>query len=294
MNRLKLNIPSPLEELIDPIISEKEVSVYVKRDDLIHPYITGNKWRKLKKYIQIFEESQKKGILSFGGAYSNHIMALAFVGNLLNIPTIGIIRGHELNKNSNQQLQLIDSLGMKLIFISREDYKKKNIPIDLEWKDYLIIPEGGYSKIGVDSMRELAQELEKENATHIITAVGTGTTAIGLAKFLSSEIIGILSLKNKAEINKNEIKQLGQNKIELLEDYSEKSYGKFDIEINAFSEKFGLEKKIPVEKIYTGKMFYALFDLIQKDYFPKGSKIIAIHTGGVYPTDPSKEIANNF
>lgn len=294
MNRLKLNIPSPLEELIDPIISEKEVSVYVKRDDLIHPYITGNKWRKLKKYIQIFEESQKKGILSFGGAYSNHIMALAFVGNLLNIPTIGIIRGHELNKSSNQQLQLIDSLGMKLIFISREDYKKKNIPIDLEWKDYLKIPEGGYSKIGVDSMRELAQELEKENATHIITAVGTGTTAIGLAKFLSSEIIGILSLKNKAEIKKNEIKQLGQNKIELLEDYSEKSYGKFDIEINAFSEKFSLEKNIPVEKIYTGKMFYALFDLIQKDYFPKGSKIIAIHTGGVYPTDPSKEIANNF
>ncbi len=294
MNLLNLNIPSPLEELIDPIISEKEVSVFVKRDDLIHPYITGNKWRKLKKYIQIFEESKKKGILSFGGAYSNHIMALAFVGNLLNIPMIGIIRGNELNKKSNRQLQLIDSLGMKLIFISREEYKKKNIPINLELKDYLIIPEGGYSKIGVDSIKELAEELEKENSTYIITAVGTGTTAIGLAKFLSSKIIGILSLKNKAEIMQNELNQLGQNKIEILEDYSEKSYGKFDIQLNAFSEKFTLEKKIPVEKMYTGKMFYALFDLIQKDYFPKGSKIIAIHTGGVYPTDPSNEIANNF
>ncbi len=294
MNSLDLNIPSPLEELIDPIISEKEVSVFIKRDDLIHPYITGNKWRKLKKYIQLFEESPKKGIISFGGAYSNHLMALAFVGNLLHIPTIGIIRGNELNKDSNLQLKLIDSLGMKLIFISREDYRKKIIPNTIEIQDYMIIPEGGYSKEGVDSIEELAKELGKENPSHIITAIGTGTTAIGLAKFLSCKIIGILSLKNSDEIRQNELDQLGENKIQLFSEYSERSYGKTDFKINDFSIKFSEEKKIPVEKIYTGKMFYALLDLIKKDYFPKGSKIIALHTGGVYPTEPSKEIANNF
>lgn len=294
IQQLKLQLPSPIQEIHDSLYSEKGIRVFVKRDDLIHPMITGNKWRKLKKYIEIFENSGKKGILSFGGAYSNHLMALASIGKELRIPTIGIIRGEELTPNSNLQLNWMQNAGMILKFISREEYRNKKIPSDIPLNEFLVIPEGGFSAFGVESIKALADEINKENFDYIIAAVGTGTTLIGLSKYLKNNILGILSLKNLKEIKANEWQMNQANSIQFFEEYSPRAYGKKEVELEKFCVEFSTKTKIPVERIYTGKMFYALNDLILKEYFPKGSRILAIHTGGIYPTEPSSEMANNF
>lgn len=272
-----LKLPSPIQELHHSIFKEAEVKVFVKRDDLIHPIISGNKWRKLSEYIGIAKENLELPILSFGGAYSNHLYALAYVGKQLKIQTIGIVRGDELTYTSNPYLTQMHAWGMKLYFINRKQYKFKNLPFN---ENVLLIPEGGYGELGINGIKQLVNEITPLDPTHIITAVGTGTTALGIRKFWDKPIYGILTLNNLAEIQRHENEFNIPGNI-WLEDYIMGKYAKESDIINNFCATFENDHQIKIEPIYTGKMFYGLYDLIQKRHFPRGSKILALHSGGI-------------
>ena len=259
------------------IFIEAEIKVYVKRDDLIHPIISGNKWRKLSEYIGIAKENPELPLLSFGGAYSNHLYALAFVGNQLNIQTIGIVRGDELTYTSNPYLTQMHEWGMRLYFINRKQYKLKVWPVN---EKVLVIPEGGYGELGINGISQLVNEVTPFDPTHIITAVGTGTTALGIRKFWDKPIYGILTLNNLAEIQRHENEFNITGNI-WLEDYIMGKYAKKTDIINNFCATFENDHQVKIEPIYTGKMFYGLYDLIQKKHFPRGSKILALHSGGI-------------
>jgi 1-aminocyclopropane-1-carboxylate deaminase len=281
-----LQLPSPIQEIFEDEWKEKNIQVFVKRDDLIHSIISGNKWRKLKEYIDLAQKNKSNSIISFGGAYSNHLYALAFLGQQLNINTIGLIRGNELSKNSNPFLKQISEWGMKLYFLDRENYRKKVIPKEIALENVLIIPEGGFSELGVIGVECLINEMNEQiKAEYIITAVGTGTTAIGLSQYSKMKTIGILTLNNKNEIESN-FKQLGIEKyLAINENYVFGKYAKESNVLTEFCKSFHTKHGIMIEPIYTGRMFYGLCDLIRQNYFPENSKIIALHTGGVKLSD---------
>jgi 1-aminocyclopropane-1-carboxylate deaminase len=276
-----LKLPSPIQELNHSIFKEAEIKVYVKRDDLIHPIISGNKWRKLSEYIGIAKENPELPLLSFGGAYSNHLYALAYVGNQLKIQTIGIVRGDELTYTSNPYLTQMHEWGMKLYFVNRKQYKLKNSPLN---EKVLLIPEGGYGELGINGIKQLVNEITPLDPTHIITAVGTGTTALGIRKFWDKPIYGILTLNNLAEIQRHENEFNITGNI-WLDDYIMGKYAKESNIINNFCATFENDHQVQIEPIYTGKMFYGLYDLIQKKHFPRGSKILALHSGGIKLTN---------
>lgn len=277
-----LQLPSPLQEIFEDEWKKKNIQVFVKRDDLIHPIITGNKWRKLKEYIDFAQINELNSIISFGGAYSNHLYALAFVGFHFNLKTAGIIRGDELSINSNPYLKQMAEWGMCLYFLDRESYKNKIIPKELATKNAIVIPEGGFSNIGVLGLEGLFTELKKQiKADYIVTAVGTGTTAIGICKFSKIKTIGILTLNNLKEIKNNCQEYDLENLLEINENYIFGKYAKDSDVLNEFCDSFYKKHKMLIEPTYTGRMFYGLYDLIENNYFPKNSKLVALHTGGI-------------
>jgi len=277
-----LQLPSPIQEIYEDDWKEKNIQVFVKRDDLIHPIISGNKWRKLKEYIDFAQINNSNYIISFGGAYSNHLYALAYVGNQFHIKTVGIIRGNELSINSNPYLKQMSDWGMKLYFQDRESYRKKIIPLEIETKNAIIIPEGGFSNVGVLGLESLISELKNQiNADFIITAVGTGTTAIGICQYAKIKTIGILTLNNLTEIENNSQGFDLENLLEINSNYIFGKYAKDSQILNEFCDTFYKKHQILIEPTYTGRMFYGLYDLIRNNYFSKNSKLIALHTGGI-------------
>lgn len=261
---------------------EKDIHVSIKRDDLIHPIITGNKWRKLREYIHIAQLNGIKQIISFGGAYSNHLFALAYVSHLLGIKSVGIVRGDELTVNSNPYLHKMNEWGMELIFISREKYKVKHIPNHIDLTVSLCIPEGGFGELAVQGIEKLVIEINSEEEyDHIICPIGTGATYLGICKAnLNSQIHGILTLNNLSEIQAN-AKHLNISTQQLHEDYIFGKYAKDSKILDEFCQLFLDKHHIKIEPIYTGRMFFGLYDLIKKDYFKPKSRILVIHTGGV-------------
>lgn len=277
-----LQIPSPIQEIFEDEWKEKNIQVFVKRDDQIHPIISGNKWRKLKEYIDLAQINRPKCIISFGGAYSNHLYALAYVGQQLKIKTIGIVRGDELSKNSNEFLKQISVWGMDLHFISRESFKEKMIPKEINVLNSMIIPEGGFSTTGVLGIETLTREISNQiESDYVITAVGTGTTAIGIATYTHKKTIGILTLNNLHEINANCKKINADINLDLNSQYIFGKYAKDSNVLNEFCDAFYMKHSIQIEPIYTGRMFYGLYDLIKSNYFDPNSKIVALHTGGI-------------
>ena len=268
-----LHLPSPIEEIYDECWNSKGIQVFVKRDDLIHPIISGNKWRKLKNYLQTFSFSTHSGLLSFGGAYSNHLYALAFAGHSLGIPTVGIIRGEELTIDSNAYLSQMNTWGMQLHFISRTAYRLKPIPATFE--KYAVIAEGGFGDLAIQGMGILVDELPACDL--IYTAVGTGATAIGLAKNIDKPIVGVLTLHNRSEI---EAYSLPTN-LRIEDAFVFGKYAKQNEELDLFCAEFYQKHGIPIEPIYTGRMFYALTEHIKNGHIAPHSKLVAIHTGGV-------------
>lgn len=282
---------SNVQEISNNLTIEKKVKLFIKRDDQIHETISGNKYRKLVYALNKFKNDKVKTILTFGGAYSNHIHAFSYAAKINGFNSIGIIRGEELkNKELNKTLSFAKENGMKLIFVSREEYKKRN---DNNYLNYLknkyqceIIPEGGtqyYSKFG---LRDLVLELEEQviNFNYVVNAVGTGGTISGIVSYLDEfkKSIGIMVLKG---IENDTIKTINKftNKknYKLIDDYHFGGYAKYNDELINFIKMFKELYKIDLEQVYTGKAMYALFDLIKSDYFEKGSKIVFIHTGGL-------------
>jgi 1-aminocyclopropane-1-carboxylate deaminase len=276
-----LRLPSAIDEIHDELFEQKHVRVFVKRDDLIHPIISGNKWRKLREYIQIAQLNEHKHLISFGGAYSNHLYALAFAGKELGISTTGIIRGDELTAESNIYLTQMKNWGMDLVFLKRSAYQEKIIPERIKQNNSMIIAEGGFGELATTGIAEIIHELGSESYDHIFCPVGTGTTYLGLCKSMhESSIHGILTLNNLTEIESNS-EMLGIPVQNLHVNYIFGKYANQPNELVDFCNTFSEKHQIKIEPIYTGKMFYGLYDLIQKDSFKPGSSVLALHTGGV-------------
>lgn len=263
-------------------------NVFILREDEIHAKVSGNKFRKLKYNIQEAIRLKKRGILSFGGAYSNHIAALAAAGEELKIPTIGIIRGEELKSkiNDNPTLLFAKNCGMHLYFVTREDYRDKTASyilenISKEFKEYYIVPEGGTNELAVKGCEEILSENTKD-FDYICTPVGTGGTMAGIIKASQShqKILGFSVLNGTFQIE--EIKKYTANtNFELYDDYCFGGYGKIDEELVRFINKFKLKTEIQLDPVYTGKMVFGIFDLVKQKKLKENSRILAIHTGGL-------------
>ena len=266
----------------------KGISLVIKRDDLIHPFVSGNKFRKLKYNLLQAKAEKKSKLLTFGGAFSNHIAAVAYAGKENNLETIGIIRGEELESkiSENPTLTFAQNCGMKFEFVTREVYKTKTTKTfieDLEERhgDFYLVPEGGTNSYAVKGCEEILTD-EDYDFTHICCAIGTGGTISGLinaAKF-NQKIIGFPALKG--DFLSDDIRKFATNSNwQLQTDYHFGGYAKINNELIRFINDFFKQTNIPLDPIYTGKMMFGIVDLIQKGYFPKRAKIIAIHTGGL-------------
>ncbi len=277
---------SPIKQIFLPIFEEKEVEVFVKRDDLLHPTIMGNKWRKLKFNLL---EAKKQGfdtLLTFGGAFSNHIYAVASAGKEFGFETIGIIRGDELNSESNATLKYASSKSMKLIFVNRKEYLEKEKLAEKYGKEAYILPEGGTNQLAINGCTEIMDELKSQiNLTHACVAIGTGGTFTGMISIKKEDIkiIGVPVLKG-FDIGSIQIQDFNfkvYSNFEIWPEYHFGGYGKHTKELINFMQTFQNKHNIPLEQVYTGKLFFGVLDKIKNNYFPKNSKIIMVHTGGL-------------
>ncbi|WP_136465816.1 1-aminocyclopropane-1-carboxylate deaminase/D-cysteine desulfhydrase [Flagellimonas onchidii] len=278
----------PNQKIDLPILGEKGVSLYIKREDSIHPHISGNKYRKLKYNLQEAKKLNHSTLLTFGGAFSNHIAATACAGIEQGLKTIGVIRGEELKDNwqDNPTLQLAREHGMEFHFVSRSDYQKKNEKSFLdELKDvfgeFYLIPEGGSNELAVEGCKEILTETDSR-FDFICSCVGTGGTIAGLINSAKPHqtVWGFPALKGN--FLKEDIRKFARNENwELISDYHFGGYAKVDADLIDFINTFKKETGIPLDPIYTGKMVFGIFDLIKKDAFKKGTQILAIHTGGL-------------
>lgn len=284
---INLEIYSPIHQIKNKLFDKKGIEVYLKRDDLIHPIISGNKWRKLKYVLQKASNENKNHLVTFGGAYSNHLLATAAAAAKFGFKSTGIVRGEEV---SNDTLFLCRLHGMQLIFVDRESYRDKPPLFDRYFADdenAFFIDEGGASAKGAKGCSELVNELT-ERYNHIFCACGTGTTAAGIINGvrqhnLETQFNGIPVFKN-GEFLRGEIDRFltEPSPYQLHTDYHFGGYGKTDDRLIQFIKQFVAETGILIEPIYTGKMLYAIFDLAAKDYFKKSDRILAIHTGGIW------------
>ena len=273
-----------LDQLSLPEFSAKNIEVSVLRLDKIHPVISGNKWFKLRYYLEEAKALHKKKIATFGGAWSNHIIATAAACRLNGLEATGIIRGEEASELS-PTLKQAREMGMQLIFISREDYSMKKIPEEINGDDYYFISEGGYGMKGAAGAATILDCVEKETCSHICCAAGTGTMMAGLVQASSEQnnIVGISVLKNNFEIEQDVKSLVPDNKInfDLIHDYHFGGYAKHKPELINFMNEFYRATSIPSDFVYTGKLFYAIHDLMAKDYFPYRSRLLVIHSGGL-------------
>ena len=268
------------DKIHTPFLQNKNVQLDVLRLDKIHPVISGNKWFKLKYHFDNFNAGNYNGIITFGGAWSNHIVATACTCYLLKIKCAGIIRGEKPQQYSATLVEAAN-YEMDLKFISREKYTQKDSTeflesIKKEFPGHYIIPEGGGGKEGEKGASEIVQYANGNNYTHIACAVGTGTMFNGIREAASSNqnILGIIVLKGWKE--ENEIDNTG-----LFLDHHFGGYAKYNLTLINFMNDFFRLANIPTDFVYTGKLAFALFDLIKKDHFPTGSKILMIHSGGL-------------
>lgn len=285
----------------EPIIQEvklvrnpREIRLYIKREDMIHPVISGNKWRKLKYN---FEQAKKEGyktILTFGGAYSNHIHATAGAARQHGFRSIGIIRGEE-HLPLNPTLKEAKELGMDLFYLDRSSYRDKHNHVvinDLNdlFGHFYLVPEGGTNVLAVKGAAEIVEGITKDY-DYVVAACGTGGTISGIISGLkgNAEALGIAVLKGDFLIKdvKHLLEESGHTdhqKWRINNDYHFGGYAKFNQELVRFINEFRQSYKVPLDPVYTGKMMFGVMDLIKNDYFPKESRVLAIHTGGLQGT----------
>lgn len=268
------------------------ISLAIKREDLIHPFVSGNKFRKLKYNLLQAKAENKKTLLTFGGAFSNHIAAVAFAGKEQGFNTIGIIRGDEIRDkiNDNPTLKFAQENGMQFEFISREDYRLKSeisfiTNLKQKFGDFYLIPEGGTNELAVKGCEEILTTADSE-FNYVCCAVGTGGTISGIIKSAlpHQKVLGFPALKG--DFLKDEICIFAPNQgWKLINDYHFGGYAKVTIELITFINTFFTETNIPLDPIYTGKMVFGVIDLIHKGFFAENSKILLIHTGGLQGTE---------
>lgn len=278
------------ENLTDKGFPAKERQVSVLRLDKIHPVVSGNKLFKLHYFLLEAQQSQHKTILTFGGAYSNHLAATAHACSLAGLTCIGMVRGEEPASFSHTLRQCRDE-GMQLRFLSREEYDRKEDPVFLEalrreYGDCTIVPEGGYHPLGAKGAAGIHQCIHDEY-THICTAMGTATTAAGLLLGASplQKILVVPVLKGMHDFNER-IRYLTGNAtpsagLEWIDGYHFGGYAKKNDELLRFMNQAWKQYQLPLDFVYSAKLFYAVTDLVQQNYFPAGSRILCVHTGGL-------------
>ena len=276
----------PLHEIIDSVLNDKALRVFVKREDLIHDKISGNKWRKLYYNLQYAKEKRYSTLVTFGGAYSNHIAATAAAGNMFGFKTIGFIRGEE-HTPLNSTLQYAQKYGMEFRYVDRSTYKEKD---SVKFQDkylssfqnYYLIPEGGTNELAVKGCEEILTDIEIDFDV-VCCAIGTGGTISGIINTLKKhqKAIGFPALKGAGFINEDISVYAKNTRWELNLDYHFGGYAKVSSSLIEFINNFKEKHKIPLDPVYTGKMMFGLWDLIEKDYFRRDSVIVVIHTGGL-------------
>jgi 1-aminocyclopropane-1-carboxylate deaminase/D-cysteine desulfhydrase-like pyridoxal-dependent ACC family enzyme len=297
--------PSPVQEIRDDLFTEKNVRLFIKRDDLLHDQISGNKIRKLKYNLLQAHSEGHHTLLTFGGAYSNHIYAVAAAGEIYGFKTIGVIRG-EPYPDLNPTLEFAISKGMHLHYISRAKYRNKYFAGSVsKLKDmfgqFYMIPEGGTNSLALKGCTEIIDEIDIPY-DFITSCCGTGGTLAGIIAGLNGNhhAVGFPVLKGGEYLRKeiqDYIKKYNEKVYlnwHLVTDYHFGGYAKYSKELVEFINEFKRRQGIPLDPIYTGKMMSGLYDLISKDVFKKGSRIIAVHTGGLQGIDGFNERFGNL
>ena len=283
------NLPSPLEKLdLSPFgVNQK---VYIKRDDLIHPIVSGNKWRKLNYNFRFYYNNNYSGIISMGGAFSSHIQSLSFICSLKNIPCVILIRGQK-PKKLNDILKQCEMNNAELIYLSKKDYSSNVSVHDMRtknWPNYYFIPEGGSNRCGIEGCQEIINEINMD-FDEIYCEVGTGTTLAGLASSCkkNKKVRGVVVLKGAEKINdqieKNYFNLFNHTltkNINYLHQYHFGGYAKHSMKLINFIREFYKETGIKTDPIYSGKLFFALIDQLKKDE-NKNKTVIALHSGGL-------------
>lgn len=271
-----------------PILLEKQVSLTIKREDLIHPLISGNKFRKLKYNLIEAKKNGLDTLLTYGGAFSNHIAATAYAGKESGFKTIGVIRGEELYHkwHENPTLKLAHEYGMKFHFISRDVYHKKENGTEIDdlkglFGPFYRLPEGGSNELAVRGCEEILTE-EDAAFDFICVSIGTGGTIAGISNASNSKqhVLGFPALKGN--FLKEDIRKFAHKENwEMQTDYHFGGYAKVNSELIEFINEFKRKTKIPLDPIYTGKLIFGILDLVKNDYFQANTKILVIHTGGL-------------
>ena len=293
---------SILQEIEINSLKERGISLFVKRDDLIHSTISGNKWRKLKYNVASCLAKKKQGILTFGGAYSNHLIATASTCEKAGLKSFGIVRGDELNEDSNDTLRACAKLGMELFFVSREEYRlrieKAYIEgLSIKHPNYLIVPEGGSNYHGMIGCQEILGEIDFK-PDHIFVAQGTTTTSCGLAMGLRENqkihVVPVLKGFNSLEEMKALYLQCGMDNewieqlmctVQVYDEYHFGGYGKYNTGLLDFIKEFYLKYSLKLDPVYTGKTMYALMKEVECESF-NNSTLLFIHTGGLQGISP--------
>jgi 1-aminocyclopropane-1-carboxylate deaminase len=286
------SLPTPIQEISDPVTLKAGVHLYIKRDDLIHPTVSGNKWRKLKYNLEEARLKEATTLLTFGGAFSNHLYASAAAGAFTGFETIGIVRGENPGIAKSSTLQFCEEQGMKLHYVSREEYKLRNsedylTKIKEQFGQPFIIPEGGTSQWALKGVQELTEEVNlqlSQPPDYYAVAAGTGGTAAGILSS-GARVLAFSVLKGGGFLEEEILNLTGQNnkenRLKLLTEYHFKGYAKYTQELIDFIQNFKDQHGIQLEQVYTAKMLFGLYDLIEKGYFKEGSRIVAVHTGGL-------------
>ncbi|MFJ9249984.1 1-aminocyclopropane-1-carboxylate deaminase/D-cysteine desulfhydrase [Streptomyces sp. NPDC101776] len=293
---LRPRLPSPVEEITDGRFGRHGVRLLLKRDDLIHPDLIGNKWRKLAPNLAA---AAGRTVVTFGGAYSNHLRATAAAGRLLGLPTVGVVRGQELSDRPlNPSLARCAADGMRLRFVDRSTYRRKSEPETLasilravDTADAYVVPEGGSNSLAVRGCRALGDELRARADVDVVAlACGTGGTLAGLAAGLAPDqrVLGIPVLKGgflNADIRALQERAFGGRRGDwsLDDRFHFGGYARVPAELDTFAEDFEDRHGLPVECLYVAKLLYGLVALVEEGAFPRGSTVAAVVTGRPFP-----------
>ena len=271
-----MQLPSPEQELDLPFFKERGISCWIKRDDLIHPFVSGNKWRKLQPIVELAKDQGMNTLVSFGGAWSNHLLALSAAAAMNGMQSRGIVRGEAV---SNPLLSLCKQFGMNLEFVSREEFRAlRHEQTSLDFRNEEVwIPEGGNCLEGRSGMQTLWQEL-KQPYEYVIDSIGSGTSIRGLhqSKPEGVDLIGIMAVKDAGLAN-----DLETEGIEIHSAYTRGGFAKMDEELFIACREFSSRTGILLDPIYTGKQWMALKDLAEKGRFREGDRLLFIHSGGL-------------
>ena len=284
---MNFKLPSKIKELKLNINNSNNIKLFIKREDLIHDIVSGNKWRKLNYNFKYIKEKKIKRILSFGGAYSNHLHALSWLAKKNNIKSFGLVRGCELSIE-NPTLSFCKKNKMDLFFLDRSTYRnnKYNNPIFKKIikseENVFVIPEGGFNEFGIKGCEEIMNEVN-EHYDIICCSIGSGCTAVGIIKSLKFDqsFLGFSSFKNNSQIKNIISEKVKTMNWEINSKYNFGGFGQVNNELTKFIKDFKNTYAIMLDPIYTSKLFFGLFDMISKNKLPKDSRILALHTGGL-------------